>query len=508
MSDPTPILDFRNITKTYPGVTALDDVSFCIYPGQVHCLLGENGAGKSTLIKILAGAIQPDRGEILLKGQPIGRITNPQHAQNLGLSFIFQELNVIDQLTVGDNFSLGRENSRFGGILNRNKDNNLAQKFLNDLGMDIDPRTPMSQLSVAQKQMVEIARSLAVNASIIVMDEPSAPLTEHELGRLFEIIERITNEQGVTIIYVSHILSEVFQIGHTYTVLRDGAHIATGALSETDTNGIIHKMVGRELKRNITRTPNHVGEPVLSLENVSYQNKLHDISFNLHAGEIVGVAGLAGNGQSELAGVIFGKFVADKGEIVYEGDSARIRTPRQAIKRSLGLIPEERRSQGIVGGMSVRGNISLASPDKVSTFGIVQKRKDDAIAQEYVESLSIKTPGTQQLVQNLSGGNQQKCVVARWLASESRILILEEPTRGIDVGAKAEIYAIMDDLARQGVAQLMFSSEMDELLGLCNRILVMHQGRLVADLPRNEATQEKIVAYASAAEYSEITPQI
>jgi ribose transport system ATP-binding protein len=497
MPEQDAILQFRNLTKTFPGVQALKDVSFEIRRGDVHCLVGENGAGKSTLIKILAGAQQADAGQIILNGQP-AMIHKPHEAQALGLSFIFQELNVVNKLTVADNLTLGREHARAGGVLNRKADNAFAREQLARLGLDIDPRTPMERLSVAQKQMVEIARALSANASIIVMDEPSAPLTEHELETLFATIRRLRG-QGVTIIYVSHRLAEIFDIGNRFTVLRDGAHVATDSIASIDTAGLVKLMVGRELKESFARTQRQVGEPVLTLKGVSRGRALRDISFTLHAGEIVGVAGLAGAGRTEMARVIFGADPAGEGEILIDGQSVAIRSPRIAIKKGIGLVPEERRTQGIVGAMGVGENIVLAAPGKISRASVVLGGKVRTLAEKYVRDLRIRTPSLNQKIRNLSGGNQQKCVVGRWLATGSKILLLDEPTRGIDVGAKAELFAIMDRLASEGTAILMFSSEMEEILGMSDRILVMNRGQLVADLPRAEATQETILRYAAGA---------
>ena len=494
------VLEIQNLTKTYPGVVALEDVSFGIARGQVHCLVGENGAGKSTLIKILAGAEQADSGSVILNGRAV-TTRNPHAAQELGLSFIFQELNVVNQLTVADNLTLGIEHTR-AGVLNRNADTAFAGRHLERLGVDIDPRTLMGRLSVAEKQMVEIARALSTEASIIVMDEPSAPLTESELETLFALIRRLRDE-GVTILYVSHRLAEILNIGDRVTVLRDGHHVTTDSVASITEADLIRLMVGRDLKESFVHSQRQVGDPLLVLRGVSRGKELRDISLTLQAGEIVGVAGLAGAGRTELARLIFGADLIESGEIWIGGEQVSPRSPRMAINRGVGLVPEERRTQGIVGAMSVRENIDLAAPGKISRFGVVNRRKSRALAKQYVESLSIRTPSLEQKIANLSGGNQQKCVVARWLATDSRVLLMDEPTRGIDVGAKAEMFGIMDGLACEGKAIMMFSSEMEELLGMSDRILVMNRGRIVADLPRSEATQELILSYAAGDEQQE-----
>jgi len=396
-------------------------------------------------------------------------------------------------LTVADNLTLGRE--RNGSRWHRGAEIAFASEQLHRLGLDIDPRTPMNKLSVAQKQMVEIARALSTNARIIVMDEPSAPLTDHELDTLFQMIARLKAE-GVTIIYVSHRLNEIFNIGDRYTVLRDGEHVSTGDIKEITPAGLVRLMVGRDLRESFPCTERQAGEPLLVLSNVSRGRALQDISLTLRAGEIVGVAGLAGAGRTELARLIFGADPADSGTVWVAGKKVHMRSPRMAISKGIGLVPEERRTQGIVGAMDVGENITLAAPKKIARMGLVINGRARSLAQKYVEDLRIKTPSLKQKIRNLSGGNQQKCVVARWLATDSRVLLLDEPTRGIDVGAKAEIFAIMDQLACEGRAILMFSSEMEELIGMSDRILVMNRGRLMADLPRGKATQELVLRYA------------
>lgn len=489
------VLEIQNISKSYPGVHALKAVSFNVIRGTVHCLVGENGAGKSTLIKILAGAEQPDSGQVILNGTPVS-MRSINEAHRLGLSFIFQEINVVEQLTVADNFTLGNESGRFG-LWTRKRDVARARDYLQRLNMDIDPSLPMARLSVAQKQMVEIARALSVNASIIVMDEPSAPLTEHELEALFDTITRLRSE-GVTIIYVSHRLAEIFKIGDNCTVLRDGEHISTGPLSGLTPDRLIQLMVGRDLKNMYTRTPTPPGKSLLELKNVSLNQRLRNISLTLHENEILGVAGLAGAGRTELANLIFGVTPATSGDIYIDGKRLTPSSPREAIRLGIGLVPEERRTQGIVGVMSVRENISLALSRLISQWGIINRKLDQNIANQYIDDLQIRTPHAEQRIALLSGGNQQKVVLARWLATQSRILLLDEPTRGIDVGAKAEVFALVNQLATRGHGILLFSSEMEELLSVCDRILVINRGQIVAEFPRTQATQELILQYAAS----------
>ena len=487
------VLEVKQLSKTYPGVNALRNVDLAIHAGEVHCLLGENGAGKSTLIKILAGAEHPDGGAVLVDGKAV-QVQSPSHARSLGLSFMFQELNIVPQLDVAANVSLGLEPRRAGFLLRR-QERQHAHGELKRLGIDLDPITIVGTLTVAEQQLIEIARAVSTRAKVVVMDEPTASLTAHEIAALFHII-RDLRADGVAVVYVSHRLNEVFEIGDRATVLRDGELVATVDLATSSRDEIVSLMVGRELSEVFPKTYRAPGDVMLEINNVSAAGTLDGVSFSVRAGEVVGLAGLAGAGRTETARAIFGADPVDSGSIVVRGTAALVRSPRDAIDEDLGLVPEERRSQGIVGALSVQANIALAAGDKISVLGMIRPRAEAALAQEYAERLRVKTPSNSQLIRNLSGGNQQKCVVAKMLASGADILILDEPTRGIDVGAKAEIFALIDELAGTGVAVLMISSELEEIIGMADRVLVMNRGRITAELAGDEINQETIMHHA------------
>lgn len=494
-----PALEMRAISKTYPGVRALDGVDFSVLPGEVHALVGENGAGKSTLMKILAGAQMRDSGEILIDGQP-AVIDTPQAAMELGVSIIYQEFNLVPYMSAAENIYLGREpKGRLPGFINFGKMYSDAQEVIDRLGVALTARTPVSRLSVAQQQMVEIAKATSRNSRIIAMDEPSATLTEHELDSLFTLIRQL-KEQGVSIIYISHRLEEIFEIADRVTVLRDGKLVATTDVGDTDREDIIHMMVGRELKEKIPKKEVPVGEPALTVVGLNRTGVLRDINFTVRKGEILGLAGLVGAGRTEVARAIFGADAIDSGEIRLNNHKVTIRSPQDAIRQGIGLVTEDRKSLGLILGMAVRENVSLANLGCISRFGFVNKRKERESANQFVEDLMIKTPSIDQQVQNLSGGNQQKVVLAKWLFTQSKVLIFDEPTRGIDVGAKTEIYNLMNRLVENGVAIIMISSELPEVLGMSDSILVMHEGEIAGELSREEATQEKIMHLATGGE--------
>lgn len=489
-------LEMRGITKTYPGVKALDNVNFEVAKGEVHALVGENGAGKSTLMKILAGAQPMDSGEIRINGEVV-HITSPQKAMDLGISIIYQEFNLVPYLNAAENIFLGREpKGILPGFVDFKTMYAEAQRVIDSLGVKLDVRTPVNRLSVAQQQMVEVAKATSRNASIIAMDEPSATLTEHELQNLFELI-RSLKSKGVSIIYISHRLEEIFQIADRVTVLRDGKLVGTKPVSEIDRDEIIRMMVGRELKEKIPKESVEFGPPALTIKGLSRKGILHDISFTVHKGEVLGIAGLVGAGRTELARAIFGADPIDSGEIWLNGTRVDIRSPRDAIQLGIGLVTEDRKELGLILGMVVRENISLANLDSLTRFGFVNRREERKAALKFVEDLMIKTPSIEQQVQNLSGGTQQKVVLAKWLFTRSKVLIFDEPTRGIDVGSKVEIYQLMNQLAANGTAIIMISSELPEILGMSDRIIVMHEGRIAGELSREEATQEKIMHLAT-----------
>jgi ribose transport system ATP-binding protein len=498
-SAPALALEMRNITKTYPGVRALEDVSIDVRSGEVLSLLGENGAGKSTLMKILAGAQGKDSGEILLNGQPV-HIDSPQKAMDLGISIIYQEFNLVPFLNAAENIFLGREpRAAVPGFVDFGTMYREAQRIVDKLGVKLNVRTPVNRLSIAQQQMVEIAKATSRESKIIVMDEPSATLTDHELKALFALIRQLKDE-GVAIIYISHRMEEVFEISDRVTILRDGHWVATKNIEELTREEIIRLMVGRELKQMIPKDPADIGEPALVLKNITRKGVLHDISLTVRKGEVLGIAGLVGAGRTELARVIFGADPMDSGSIELFGKPVKVKSPQDAIRQGIGLVTEDRKAQGLVLGMAVRENTTLANLQALSVMNFIQGGKEREVAKKYVGDLRIKTPTIEQTVQNLSGGNQQKVVLAKWLFTDSKILIFDEPTRGIDVGAKTEIYQLMNALAKTGAAIIMISSELPEVLGMSDRILVMHEGRLAGELSRAEATQEKIMHLATGGE--------
>jgi len=490
----TPLLVMRGITKDYPGVRALDAVTLEVLPGEVHALVGENGAGKSTLMKILAGAVPLDQGEIALAGQPV-HITSPQRAQELGISMIYQEFNLVPYLSVAENIYLGREPLQGGVFVDWRRLYSQAAAVLARLGVDLDLRQPVNRLSVAHQQLVEIAKAISQDAKLIVMDEPSATLTEHELASLFALI-RSLREAGVSIIYISHRLEEIFSVADRVTVLRDGRLVGTHPVADLDREAIIKMMVGRELVSHRPRAEVAAGKGVLQVRGLS-GGIVRDVSLEVRAGEIVGLTGLVGAGRTEVARLIFGADPREAGEVLVEGRVVDIRSPHDAIRCGIGFVTEDRKAQGLVLGMTVRENVTLANLDLLAPWGFVRRQMERQVVAKSVDELHIRTPSMEQVVHNLSGGNQQKVVLAKWLFTQSKVLLFDEPTRGIDVGAKEEIYALMNALTRAGVGILMITSELPEALGMSDRILVMHEGRLAAELGPEEATQERIMHYAT-----------
>jgi len=494
-----PALEMRNISKQYPGVRALDDVSLSVGRAEIHALLGENGAGKSTMMKILAGAQGKDDGDILIDGEVVD-IDSPQKAMDLGISIIYQEFNLVPYLSAGENIFLGREpKAKIPGFVDFKTLYATSQQVINKLGVKMDARAPVNTLSIAQQQMVEIAKATSKSAKIIVMDEPSATLTDHELRALFDLMRQLKSE-GVSIVYISHRLEEVFEVCDRATIMRDGHWVATKDVKDLTREEIIRLMVGRELKDAIPKVAAEQGEVALSVKNLNRAGVLHDISFDVHKGEVLGIAGLVGAGRTETARAIFGADSIDSGTISVLGKQVTINSPQDAIRHGIGLVTEDRKQQGLVLGMAVRENTTLANLGALSTLGFVRQREERAVAEKYRTDLAIKTPSIEQTVQNLSGGNQQKVVLAKWLYTGSKVLIFDEPTRGIDVGAKSEIYKLMNELAAKGAAIIMISSELPEVLGMSDRILVMHEGRITGELSRAEATQESIMHLATGGE--------
>ena len=488
-----PVLEMRHIRKAFPGVVALDDVDFDLRRGEVHILLGENGAGKSTLMKILSGAYQKSAGQIVFDGQDV-EIRNPKHAQTLGISTIYQEFNLIPHLSAGENIFLGREPRRFG-LIDQRAIFQAATRALNGLGLTLDPHKLIKELKVAEQQMIEVAKALSLDARILIMDEPTAALSEHEIKELFAII-RSLRDKGVSIVYISHRMEELFEIGDRVTVLRDGRTVGTYDVREMSKSELIRLMVNRELTELFPKERAELGPEVLRVEGLNTQGGLNDINFSLRKGEVLGIAGLLGAGRTELARAIFGLDKIASGVISINGSQQRIGSPRAAINSGIGFLTEDRKSQGLVLPLSVRENLCLASVDKFSRWGLMNAQQEQQAADRYVKDLRIKTPSLNQKVVYLSGGNQQKVVLSKWLCCKSEVFIFDEPTRGVDVGAKAEIYQLMNRLTASGVAIIMISSEMLEVLGMSDRILVIRGGRIAGEFSAEEATQERVLQCA------------
>ncbi len=490
-----PILEMRKIGKRFPGVIALDGVDFSISPGEVVALAGENGAGKSTLMKILGGVYQPDDGQIFINGQE-KKINSVTDASANGIGFVHQELNVLDNLTVAENVFLGREPRRLGFLVDRQKINREAEIYLKRLGLNISPKTRLSELSIAQQQMVELAKALSLNARILIMDEPTSSLTLTETDRLLEVIKDLRN-QNVSLIYISHRLGEIKQIADRVIVLRDGKNAGSLERTEINHDAIVKMMVGRDIER-FDRPPtdraNHDFIGVRDLRTRRYP--LCAISFDVRKGEILGFAGLVGAGRSEAAQAIFGVDAPVSGKVVIEDKQIKISSAQDAIKNGIYLIPEDRRNSGLILDLPIRENITLPALVRYTSAGLVSQDAESKTAKTMCEKLNVKTPSIETKAANLSGGNQQKVVLAKWLSLEPKLLIFDEPTRGIDVGAKAEIYQLMRSLADSGVAIVMISSDMEEVLGESDRVAVMHEGKITGILERAEASEEAIMQLA------------
>lgn len=498
----SPIMSMKAVNKQFSGVKVLQNVNIELYKGEVHALMGENGAGKSTLMKIMAGVYQPDAGMIVYKGQEV-HWNNPMEARNKGISVIHQEISLSPNLSIGENIMMGTtfKKNRFG-LIKWNEIYDNARQVLKSIGSTLDPRADVSTLSVAQQQMVEIARALSLNSEILIMDEPTASLTDKEIEKLFGIIEEL-RRKGVAIVYISHRMDEIFKISNRFTVLRDGQWVTSGPISETNPKNLVRLMVGRELNELFVREKNNSmvrpeeRKPVLELKGVSDKKFVKDISLKLYPGEIVGLAGLVGAGRTELIRTIFGLSELSNGQIIMNGQQVHIKSPIEAMKLGIAHVPESRKEQGLLPNLSVKENILMAQLPTYRKFKLLQYKKMNQDADRYIEELGVRTASKEQNIMGLSGGNQQKVVIAKWLSIGPRVLLLDEPTRGVDIGAKTEIHKIISKLADQGLAVLMISSELPEVLGVSDRILVMHEGKLRAELSRDEATQEKIMYYAT-----------
>jgi len=489
-----PLLALRGITKRYPGVTALGGVDFTLLAGEVNCLVGENGAGKSTLIKVLSGAIARDTGTIAVDGKEV-QLGTPSEAQRLGIGVIYQDFKLVPALTVAENILLGSEPVRpRTPLIDRSAMHARARAALAELGEEIDTTAPVGRLSVALQQMVEIARALSRRVRILAMDEPTAPLTEREIEGLFRVI-RSLKARGVGIIYISHRLEEIFEVGDRVTVLRDGSLVHACGIADIDRRGLIRKMVGRELENEYPRAALERGEEILRLEHMSSE-RVHDVSLSLYRGEILGLAGLVGAGRSELARLVFGADERRGGRIILGGRPIAPRSPYEAIREGIGLLTEDRNRYGLIMQMSIRENISLANLRAVLRGPFIDRRKEETAARALADELRIKAPGTGTNVETLSGGNRQKVVLARWLNTNARVLIFDEPTAGIDVGVKYEIYTLINRLAAGGIGVVVISSDLPELLGICHRVAVMCEGRLTGVLEGSAATQEAVMTYA------------
>ena len=489
------ILEFNHISKYYPGVTALDDVSFKVRRGEIHALIGENGAGKSTLIKTCSGAIEPSKGEIVIDHQKFRRLT-PRLSEEHGIGVIYQEFNLVGDLTVAENIFLGRA-IRKGVVVDFREMEKKAREILKSLHMDVDPGEMVKNLTVGYQQMVEIAKAMSQNAKVLIMDEPSAPLTNAEVDHMFAVVD-LLKKQGVTIIYISHRLEEIFRLSDRVTVLRDGHFVTTLNTKETNENELIKLMVGRELHEVYpARKAGCVQDEVTFEARDVTGNGDQGISLKVHKGEVVGLGGLVGAGRTEFAEMVFGAARKDSGQFFFNGKEIDPKSPKEAIDIGIGLVPEDRKAKGALLGMSIRENINMPIYRRISRGRVVNESKTKSIAKQYKTELSIKTPSLEQLVKNLSGGNQQKVILAKWLAAESELLIFDEPTRGIDVGAKQEIYMLINQLVEQGKAILMISSEMEELMGMSDRIIILAEGKVSGELLKDEFNQELIMQYAS-----------
>ncbi len=497
MSGASNVFEMRGITKTFPGVRALDGVTFSCRAGEVHALVGENGAGKSTLMKILAGVYQPDAGEIILRGEVV-KLHSPRDAQNRGISIIYQEFNLVPYMNVGENIMLGREPRTSFGTIDRKKLYAEARRWLSVLNVNLNPRLLVEQLNVAQQQVVEIVKALSYDAEIIVMDEPTAALAPHEVANLFHYIE-VLKERNKTVIFISHRLDEVLRIADWITVLKDGSVVASQpAVTMTKAN-LIRYMVGRELKETFPARRRDMNNeaPVLEMKGVCSDGQLRDVNLTVHRGEIVGVAGLEGHGQRELARVLFGLEPITSGEILINGRQVDLRHPRSAMQAGVAFVSDDRKAEGLQLSLSIRHNITLPSLHRLRNFIFVRKRPEKSLAGRVAEAVDIRAPSLEVEVQHLSGGNQQKVVLAKWLACDPVLLVFNEPTRGIDVGAKVEIYKLMRELANKGKAVIMVSSDLLEVLGMSDRIVVMHRGTIIAEMMGASATEEAIMRAAT-----------
>ncbi|MBN1499857.1 MAG: sugar ABC transporter ATP-binding protein [Spirochaetes bacterium] len=492
------LLEIKGVSKFFPGVRALDNVSFDLRKGEVHALCGENGAGKSTLMKIISGLYKADEGEIIYKGEPVA-FNDSKESSSAGISIIYQELNLIPHLTVAQNIFINREPlSGFGIIVDEKKMRQDAVEILDRLNVKINPDAEVRTLPVSKQQMVEIAKALSTKSEILIMDEPTSALTENEIEELFKVISSLKNE-GVGIIYISHRLEELKHIVDRISVFRDGQYISTDKFSDVTLPQIVNKMVGRDLKNQFpVRKSKPTGKKIFEVKNLNRPGKIENINFDLYEGEILGFSGLMGAGRTETARAIFGADTDVTGEVILGGKVLNIKNPREAIQNGIAYLPEDRKREGLAVNMLLFENITLANLAEVSkSFGVISRKAENQVSEKYIKDLSIKTSSDSQIVKNLSGGNQQKTVISKWLFKKSNVLIFDEPTRGIDVGAKYEIYKLLDELALNGIGIIIISSELPEILGLTDRVVVMCSGKVANILKTRETTQEQILNYAA-----------
>lgn len=491
-------IEMRGIDKSFGGNAVLKSAGFLLDDGEIHALMGENGAGKSTLMKILTGVYTKDAGTVLVDGQEVC-YNNPQEAEKAGIVFIHQELNVLFDLTVEENMFLGKEIKKSFGICDKKAMRARVKEILDLLGVDIDPGETMDQLSVGQQQMIEIAKALMVDAKVLIMDEPTAALTQSETEVLFDVV-RSLKEKGVSIVYISHRMEEIFELCDRITVLRDGSYIGTEKISDLDMNDVVKMMIGREIGERYPARESKIGDVVFEVKNLNCPGTFENVSFQVHAGEVLGVSGLMGAGRTEIMQAIFGNMPHVTGEIYLEGKEIKNKNPQQAIANGIGFITEDRKVEGLMLEKSIMENISLANLGRVSKNGVIQKKAEQDLVKRGIEELKIKCFGAQHECDNLSGGNQQKVVFAKWIYTDPKVLILDEPTRGVDIGAKKEIYNIINELAAKGVAIIMVSSELPEVLGMSDRIMVVSEGKVTGIINKEDANQENVMILATGGE--------
>jgi len=491
----TPVLSLRNIDKMFPGVKALEGVSIDLYPGQVSALIGENGAGKSTVVKILTGIYQPNKGEILLNGTPV-QFATPQAASDAGITAIHQETVLFDELSVAENIFLGHAPKGKFGLIDWPEMERLSAEILTSIGAEIDPNVKLRDLGIANKHLVAISRALSIDARVVIMDEPTASLSYKEIEELYQLIEKLKN-QGKAILFISHKFDEIFRIADRYTVFRDGAFIGEGFIKNTKEAELVTMMVGRDVSQIFPTRERNIGDIVLSVDNYSHPTEFNQISFNLHRGEILGFYGLVGSGRSEFMQALFGITRASCGAVRVDGGDVTIKSPADAISHGIVYVPEDRGKQGAITALPIFKNITLPSLVRTSKNGFLRMAREFALAREYTNRLDLRAASLDTNVGDLSGGNQQKVVIAKWLATLPKVIILDEPTKGIDIGSKAAVHEFMAELAAQGLAVIMVSSEIPENIGMSDRVIVMREGRMVAELGNNELSPETLVRHAA-----------